>query len=190
MAGPVSSAVTAERPLYRPRPGSEAGAIGTYRYPARALLGDGLRATAGLLLCGVPLAAASLPFAIAAVLGLACGIFALFGLRAAAHGVTRITVNDEAILVSGWRRRRLAWRDLAKLSLAYYSTRRERGDGWMQLRLKGGAAMMRLESTLEGFPEIVCRAVAAAGANGLALDRATTVNLRALGIRLPGPRTP
>jgi hypothetical protein len=85
--------------------------------------------------------------------------------------------------VSGPVRRRLPWQQLRRLQLAYYAPRRARQDGWLQLTLRGPArAPIRVDSTLDGFEEVLRRATAAAAANELALDPTTEANLAALGI--------
>jgi hypothetical protein len=71
------------------------------------------------------------------------------------------------------------------MRLAYYSTRRDRRSGWMQLELGAGGARVRLDSRIEGFDQVVRHAAAVAAAHGLALNEATFANLEALGIRLP-----
>ncbi len=50
------------------------------------------------------------------------------------------------------------------MKLAYYSTRRDRRDGWMQLELRAGASTIRLDSRIDGFAELVERAALAAAA--------------------------
>ena len=68
------------------------------------------------------------------------------------------------------------------LSLRYYTTRRDKLDGWMLLKLKGNESVLTLDSSLDGFDDIVLRALEAARANGVALTAATLANLPALGI--------
>ena len=163
-----------------------AGAMKDYGYPPDAVRADYARAGLGLGLCGLPLATTELPLAITIVLAAAAGLFALYGLRTAAQQSMSLTVTDEAIESSGWRPVRLAWDGLSGVSLAYYSTRREGGKGWMQLRLAGKGGTLRLESTLDGFDAIAGRAIRAAAANKLELDRTTRTNLRLLGLAVPG----
>ena len=159
--------------------------VSTYEYPFEAVRADYLRAGLGFTMCFLPLVEFELVPWIAVVLAVLSTMFAIYGLRTAAHQATRLTVTDEAILSSGWRRVRLVWDEISGISLAYYSTRREAGTGWMQLRLAGRGATLRIESTLVGFPEIARRASRAATANGVTLDRTTTSNLHALGVAVP-----
>jgi len=77
------------------------------------------------------------------------------------------------------------------MTLAYYSTRRDRRDGWMQLELRSGWTRVHLDSRIEGFTELVDEAARAARCRGLTLNAATLANLSALGVSLhtePSPR--
>ena len=164
--------------------------VSTYEYPFEAVRADYLRAGLGFTICFLPLVAVALVPWIAVVMTVLSTLFAIYGLRTAAHQATRLTVTDEAILSSGWRRVRLAWDEVSEISLAYYSTRCEAGAGWMQLRLAGRGATLRIESTIADFPEIARRASRAAAANGVPLDRTTTSNLHALGVAVPDAVAP
>ena len=163
-----------------------AGAMKIYGYPLDSVRADYARAGLGLGLCGLPLAMTDLPVAITVILILAAGLFALYGLRTAGQQSMSLKVTGDAIETSGWCRVRLTWDGLSSVSLAYYSTRREGGEGWMQLRLKGNGSTLRIESTLDGFDTIARKAIGAAAANGLELDRTTRANLRLLGLAVPG----
>ncbi len=115
-------------------------------------------------------------------------LFAVFGVRAVRRQATRVRVTATGVSADGWRPVQIAWDELSAMSLAYYSTRREKAKGWMQLRLKARAGTVRVESTIEGFEAVVGTAAQAASANGVVLDRATRSNLRALGIALDEER--
>jgi hypothetical protein len=91
------------------------------------------------------------------------------------------------------------------MKLAYYAPRAwagarrrdrrhergERGDGqhgWLQLTLQGTrGGPIRVESTLEGFDQVLRRAMAATTQRQLELDPTTTANLSALGLDRDGP---
>ncbi len=55
----------------------------------------------------------------------------------------------------------------------------------MQLNLSAGARRLSIESTLDGFVEVVRHSAQEAAANDLALDAATCNNLIALGVVPP-----
>jgi hypothetical protein len=70
------------------------------------------------------------------------------------------------------------------MKLSYYSTRRDGRGGWMQLKLRAGWSTLRVDSRVQGFPELVIASAKAAEMRGLPLDPATSANLQALGIEL------
>ena len=80
---------------------------------------------------------------------------------------------------------RISWAELDRMKLTYYSTRRDRRSGWMQLELSAGGARVRLDSRIAGFDRLVRRAAVVAAERGVELNEATFDNLHALGIRLP-----
>lgn len=155
----------------------------TFRYPASALAADALRVGAGVAVAAVVAWSAG-PGGVLGWIGLAMLVLFLgYGGRAWVRHRTEITADDRGLAArSPLGRRELAWADLAGLSLAYYSTRRDKSSGWFELRLKGtDGTAIRAESSLEGFADL-CRACrAAARGRDLPLDGTTAANLRALG---------
>ncbi len=164
--------------------GGDIGVTTRHVYPASAMIGDYLRAAAGLVPAGAVIATAPVGTVAAAVLGSFAAIFALFGLRTVLRHGTRLEMSDAELRAEGIWSRTIAWAELDHMKLAYYSTRRDRKAGWMQLDLGAGNARVRLDSRIEGFDRWVSRAADVAAARGLALSDATLANLEALGIRL------
>jgi hypothetical protein len=79
------------------------------------------------------------------------------------------------------------WRRLDRLKLSYFSTKRDRSDGWMQLAVGStGGRTVKIDSSLDGFHDVVERAAHAAGDTGLTLSEATRANLKAMGITVAG----
>ena len=95
-----------------------------------------------------------------------------------------IPLPISALHASGLRRTSIAWGELDRMTLAYYSTRRDRRDGWMQLELRSGWTKVRLDSRIDGFAELVDKSARAARSRGLTLNGATLANLAALGVSL------
>src|SRR6516165_6773080 len=127
----------------------------SYSYPTSAMCGDYLRAAAGF----VPPAAilVTLPVGMVAAIVLAgfAALFAVFGARTLFRHGTRFEMTRSALLASGLRRTSIAWCELDSMRLAYYSTRRDRRDGWMQLELRSGWKKIRLDSRIDGFAALV-----------------------------------
>lgn len=157
-----------------------------HAYGWKPVAADLARAGLGLAFCLLPLAVRDMGSTTTLPLLAAAALFAVYGAVAVIRRRTRLAVTDDAIEARALRPVRLDWRELGDLSLAYYSTRRTREKGWMELRLKGSnGATIRCDSSIDGFEAILRRAVAAARANRLPFDRATAGNLQALGLAPP-----
>ncbi|HEY3910733.1 MAG TPA: hypothetical protein VGM07_12690 [Stellaceae bacterium] len=156
-----------------------------HAYPGAAMVGDYLRAAAGLLPTAAILVLAPLGAVGAAILGGLAALFLVFGLRTALRHRTSIEMTETGLSAASPLRVTILWTELDRIKLAYYSTRRDRRDGWMQLELRAGASVLRLDSRIDGFAELARRAAMAAGARRLALSPATAANLEALGIEAP-----
>ena len=154
-------------------------------YPGSALLGDYLRAAAGLAPTMAILATVRVSVTTAAVLAGALALFLCFGIRTALRHATRVELSEAVLRASGPLARSIVWSELDGIKLAYYSIRRDRGGGWMQLEVRAGRSVLRLDSRIEGFASLVERAARAAAARGLSLDASTAANLRSLGIGAP-----
>jgi hypothetical protein len=157
-----------------------------HAYPSSAMIGDYLRATAGFTPIAAILAIAPVGTSADLILGGLAVLFLLFGIRTALRHGTRVEMTETGLSASGPLVASIRWAELDSIKLAYYSTRRDRRDGWMQLKLRAGAARIRLDSRIEGFPKLVERAARAAEMRGLELSTATAANLEALGIGSPG----
>ena len=149
-------------------------------YPRRAVLADYARAGAGLVILGTPLVAVDTAPVVTALLAVGAVLFLLHGLRTLWLHRLRIRVDGDGVGRLCPVPRTIAWRELRGVRLAYYSTRRDRSGGWMQLTLVGAGGRVAVDSRLDGFATLTARAVTAAAANGIALDAATAANLAAL----------
>jgi hypothetical protein len=161
------------------------GGSSRHGYPAAAMIGDYLRAAAGLVPAGAIFAMMPVAPVPATLLGGFATIFGVFGLRTALRHNTSIEMSDTEIRARGLVARTIPWAELDRLRLAYYSTRRDRKSGWMQLELGGGGTRLNLDSRIAGFGEVVRRAADAAAENRLQVSEATAANLEALGVRVP-----
>lgn len=157
------------------------------RYPQQTLVADYLRAAAGVVLCGAPLLLLEMNRWLAALLLLGFGLFALFLIRTALRHQTRFVFSADSLRAEGPAGTVVEWDRLDRMKLSYFSTKRDRSDGWMQLGVGStGGRMVKVDSSLEGFHDIVARAADAAGATGVALSDATRANLRSMGIVVAG----
>jgi hypothetical protein len=159
-------------------------------YPTAAMIGDYLRAAAGLVPTGVVFATEPVGTVAATVLGSFAAVFGIFGLRTVLRHGTRLEMSDTELRAFGAWPCTITWADLDRMKLTYYSTRRDRRSGWMQLDLAAGGSRVKLDSRIAGFDRLVRSAAEVAVSRGVALNEATLTNLEALGIRLPEPGAP
>jgi len=157
------------------------------RYPQQTLVADYLRAAAGVALCGAPLLLLDVNRWLAAFLLVGFALFALFLVRTALRHRTRFVLGPDTLCADGPVGTLVEWNRLDRLKLSYFSTKRDRSDGWMQLSVGStGGRLIKVDSTLEGFHDIVERAARAAEATGAPLSDATRANLRSMGIVVVG----
>ncbi len=154
-------------------------------YSGSTMVGDYLRAAAGLVPTAAILATTRVSVTAAAILAGVAALFLCFGIRTALRHGTRVELSEAVLRTLGLRARSIFWSELDGIKLAYYSIRRDRGGGWMQLELRAGRSVLRFDSRIEGFAVLVERAARAAARRGLSLDAATAANLRSLGIGAP-----
>jgi len=162
-----------------------------HTYPLNAVLGDYLRAGAGIVIAIIPLVFIPPQPMVVAIFSIAICIFVVYGVRTALRHRSRIEVDDEKIAVNAAKRKEIPWRDLNGLRLKYFSTRSKWSvsKGWFQLVLEGGGETIAVESSIDGFIEIAERAGQAAGQNGITLDDASAANMAAMKLP-PGGAAP
>ncbi|WP_422032590.1 hypothetical protein [Reyranella sp.] len=157
------------------------------RYPQQTLVADYLRAATGVVLCGTPLLLLDVNRWLAALLIAGFGLFTLFLLRTALRHQTRYVLSPDTLRAEGPAGTVVEWNRLDRMKLSYFSTKRDRSDGWMQLGVGStGGRLVKVDSSLEGFHDIVARAAEAAEATGVALGDTTRANLRSMGIVVAG----
>ncbi|MGQ3032148.1 MAG: hypothetical protein ACT60Q_27680, partial [Ferrovibrionaceae bacterium] len=114
------------------------------------------------------------------VLGGLGALFVAYGARTVWRQKATFTLDEAGLAVAGPFARRIAWEDLRGVSVRYYSTRRDRAEGWMHLTVRDARRRIAIDSSLEGFARIATAAARAAGRAGLELDDTTRSNLAAL----------
>lgn len=159
-----------------------------HRYPASALAGDYLRAAAGFILGAMPIALAQPIPAIQYVLAAIAALFALFGIRTLVRQLSRVEVTDAGIRTVGPLGGAIAWDELESVELRYYSTRRDRRGGWLQLKLRGRRRRLAYDSSLGDFVAVARRAAREAQSRGRAIEPATLANLATIGAALGDER--
>lgn len=155
------------------------------RYPLRTLVGDYLRAIAGLALGAYVLIAVDASFWILVVFGGMALLFLVFGLRTVQRHLAVVALSNEGIACRDFSTKKIYWRDLEQVKLRFYGMRRRaqsEGSGFMQLTLRGGRVKITMDSSLDSFDLVAWRAAKAARDNALSLDPATAGNFLGIAI--------
>ena len=154
----------------------------TLRYSWRASLPGYAGSTVGLAFSLTPLALMQPAGPVLWVLTAAAALFLVYFGRTFCRQLTHIELDETGIRARGPLGAVIRWEDLRSLRLDYFSTRRDREGGWMQLRLRDTHRTIRMDSELDGFVDLVRAAVFEARRRGIHFDEPTRVNLDVLGI--------
>ncbi len=156
----------------------------SFRYGARAGLGNVVRGAMAALLCAVLLFATEPHQFVEWLLAAFAMIFTVFAVRALIKLKAQFELDAEAFCKVGDAANGVRWAELSEVRLDFYTTRRDRDSGWMTLQIrdeKGRA--VKVDSDLEGFEEVVRFAEQAANDTGIELSMATRVNMDAVARR-------
>jgi hypothetical protein len=156
--------------------------MNTYRYPLANIIGDYLRSTAGLLFVAIPAALTQLGTTVTVILAALAAIFLVYGARTVNRHLTEIELDDTGIKSKGGLSRQLRWRNVERLDLRYFSTRRDRQNGWMQLRLDGDRTVVRVDSQIDDWQQFVEQVCQMVPLSQITLGETTMVNLNSMGI--------
>ena len=154
----------------------------SFHYPLRSLSADYAGSAIGLAFSLGLLAFAQPAAAMAWLLAAAAALFLVYFGRTVCRQLTHIELDKAGIRARGPLGAVIRWEDLRSLRLDYYSTRRDREEGWMQLRLRDAQRAIRIDSEVDGFADIARAAAGEARRRGADVDPATHANLRLLGI--------
>lgn len=156
----------------------------THNYPSKELTGDYVRGGIGVLICGAPLVFAdSMPVA-AWFLIILVAVFGGFVLRTAIRNFTWIKAEPEGIRTIGILGKAIRWEEISKVKLRYFSTKRDRSGGWMQMKVTGRGKTIELDSALTDFEDLARRVGEAAVDARAAMDETTRANFALMGIDL------
>jgi len=152
-----------------------------HRYPPQTLFKDYTYAGSGLLVAAIVLYWGP-GTAMAIVFTVIAGLCFFFVARTAERHRAIISLDDEAVTITSFRSVRVRWDDLARMNLAYYATKRDKSDGWMELTLKDTTATLKLDSRLDGFRDVIVKSARVARERRVPLNQITLSNLKALQI--------
>ena len=158
-----------------------------HRYERGAIVWDMARGGLGLLVTGLPLVMTPLATTMTVIFGALATLFGVYVLRTWLRAAQAIEVDAQGIRRTGPLGVTIPWDELDAMGLRYFSTRRDKAGGWMELKLSGDGRKLAVESSIHDFEAIVRHCMLVARRNGLELTEATLDNLRALGLLGPTP---
>jgi len=150
-----------------------------HRWPVRALVGDYLRAGAGLAVCFPPLLVVEWTLPVVGILGGLSGLFAWLGLRTVARH--RATVRADARGITRGSRH-LSWSNMTRVTARRFGVRRKDG-GIVEMTLRGPRVRIALDSEITDFVTLAGRIFANARCAGITFDAKTRDAFAALGLR-------
>lgn len=145
------------------------------------MVSDYLVSGGGLALAVPPLVVFDLPPFTLWILGLLSAGFAIHGLGVMRRQRIRVETDEDGLRFSP-PGRHIAWDEITRFGLSYFSTRRDGARGWMELKVASPGATLRVDSRLDRFDELVKRTWSAASRCGVEPDLTTRANLEALGV--------
>ncbi|MEM7406767.1 MAG: hypothetical protein AAF458_15830 [Pseudomonadota bacterium] len=149
-------------------------------YPLTGVIADAAAALAGGAFCALltfSVEPGSFSFYVAGPLA---AIFLGYGGLTLLRARMRIVICDAGVRCEPGGRS-IRWDTLSGLELAYFSTRRDREDGWLQLTMVADdGGRLRVDSRITNFELLVAHAARAAEARAIPLDPATIHNLSAV----------
>lgn len=174
-----------------PPPELPAAKTSTHRFNRPALRADGARASVGLALTLGPLVLLETATVVTWILAALALLFGWFGARTLIRHQSHVVLSPAGIDLFGPRPSSIRWAEVDQVRLAYFAPRRAQAQqGWMQLTLRERTGRtLRLDSTLDGFDDLLGEVERVARRADLALDPTTMSNLAALGFDHHHPTT-
>lgn len=162
-------------------------APGILRYDTRSVAADYARAAFGAAACLAPPLLMDVATVLAWILVAVGALFVAFGLRTLLRHLTVYELSPEGMRARGPLGAAVSWNGLTAINLAYFQTRPRRKiitrppGGWMELTLREGRQTIKVDSSLQGFDDVVGEAARVARERGLTLNSVTLANLAAMG---------
>jgi len=167
-------------------PVAPSGPIATFCYPARNLVPDYLRAGAGFGLTMLPTPAAlDGPWIVKIiVVGLAV-LFGSFAVTTFFRQKSTILADEHGLRLCGPRSAEIPWGEVEQVDLRYFSTRKEKDSGWLQLKVNGCNGKIKADSNLDDMDGLLGHVAAAIIRHGLVVTPIGRENFTAKGHALP-----
>lgn len=157
----------------------------THRYERGAILADYARGGVGLAVFSVPLIATPLATTLTVIFSGLSALFGVYVIRTWLRSAQAIEVDGDGIRRSGPMSITIPWSELKTFEIRYFSTRRDKTGGWMEMKITAEGSKLAVESSIDDFEAVVRHCMLVAQRNGLELSPTTQDNLRALGLLGP-----
>ncbi len=160
-----------------------------YHWPTTALHGDLVRTGLGFLACAAvlllvpPTSIVFIAFVVPTI------VFAAYVMQTLLRTTTTLTLLPEGLAIQSYLGQRLIrWDTLDQFQLRYYTLRRDKETGWLDLKLGSPGSSITLDDRVEGFRPILERAWEAARARDIGISSSTYANLTAAGLLPKAPQ--
>ena len=161
-----------------------------YRYSLSSLRGDYVRAGLGMLFTGLMLIGAISVPVMFFIISTIFILFAGFGVQTWLRHLTMVCIETDGINIYGIRRRQISWENLKGTKLRFFSTKRDRDTGWMELTLLTSSGKFKIDSSIDGFNGIAKAVAKNLDGRNIKIDPTSVENFNAIGVATHSPGLP
>ena len=157
-----------------------------FHYPMNALRGDYLRGAIGLFVTVGLLVAATKITIFQYIFAAGALLFLGFFLRTAQRHLTTFSFSNDTFQANGPLGKNISLPAVIDIRLRYFSTRKDRtGEGgWFELTIRDPKSKISVDSTINGFEQIMQRCVNTIHQNKLTPSETTIENFSSAGFPL------
>ena len=157
-----------------------------FHYPVSNLWPDYLRAALGfgLTLLPMPYAINGNILVMIIVFGLSA-LFLSFGISTFIRQKSVVATSDQGIWIEGPRSKAIKWDEVSEVDLRFFSTRKDREKGWLQMKISGPNTKIKADSNLDDFDGLLQTVVKAIARHDLTVSPIGRENFASMGQPLP-----
>lgn len=156
-----------------------------FKYPKKTIQKDTFRAAFGIILLTSILLFLNLSFYFQIVFLALLLLFITYAWQGYLNSKLRISFEKDEIEINQLKHFFIKKNKIIFVKLSYFSTKRDKNhnteDGWMQLTIKTKKRSLKIESSFEGFGELITFAAQAINENSLHCSETTIHNFLSLG---------
>ncbi len=151
-----------------------------YYYNESSIIGDYIKSVIGLILTIAPILFLDLAQILQFIFMFIVILFIIFTIRTFIRHKSHYYFENNILYQDGIFYKKLSLDQLINLRIKYFSTAKNRENGWFQLKLTTKDVKLVVDSSLNGFDIIAKMAAAALRNKDLPLDDNTNINLQAI----------